>query len=122
MLRGISRQRSEAHPLNPSRIQAMEFAMKDPALSQFSHGFRDTGLFLLAMLSTVVGVFLITRFVMIENPAHSYRLAESLSCLFLFVWKEQLLTAPAGRRIWGIAMLGFVSGTVTTLMNALFAA
>jgi hypothetical protein len=96
--------------------------MKDPALSQFSNGFRDTGLLLLAMLSTAVGVLLITQLLMIENPMDSFSSAWTLSCLFLFVSKEQLLAAPVGRRIYGIAMLGFISGTLTTLMNTLFAA
>ncbi|MCZ7556516.1 MAG: hypothetical protein M5R41_08960 [Bacteroidia bacterium] len=96
--------------------------MNDPALTQFTNSFRDTGFFLLAMLSTAVGVLLIAQLGMTEDPMDSFSFAWTLSCLILFVSKEQILVATVGRRMYGVVMLGFVSGTVTTLLNALFAA
>ncbi len=96
--------------------------MASNAPMDFKNGFRDTGLFMLMFASVAAGVVVAMQFVSLANHMSSFSFATFLGSFFLFVWKEQYLAVPTGKRILGIALSGFVMGTVVTLMDALLGA
>lgn len=93
--------------------------MSSNAPMDFKNGFRDMGLFMLMLASVAAGTIVGSQFVSLTDHRSPFYFAAFLGSFFLFVWKEQYLAVPTGKRILAIALSGFVMGILNTLTDAL---